>query len=151
MPLKENMKEIPKVWGKEVVLVNCPQYCGKFLILNKNAQSSYHYHVTKQETFYCLSGSVALSILDRDYVLTPFSRPKTILPGELHQFRGITKAVLLEISTHHDEEDVVRLTESIAGIADNELFTNSAEAKLDASLGGKSLHSLVNSGNTGTE
>ncbi|GAI09553.1 unnamed protein product, partial [marine sediment metagenome] len=69
---KELMKEVEKVWGNEVWIVNCPLYCGKFLYLDKGAESSYHYHKEKQETFYCLKGQVALTIEGRDYMLNPF-------------------------------------------------------------------------------
>lgn len=95
--------------------MNCPEYCSKFLHLDKGATSSYHYHKEKKETFYALKGQVALTIEGRDYMLNPFSRPKTIMPKQRHQFYGITDATILEISTHHDDKDVVRLTESKEG------------------------------------
>ena len=52
------MKEVKKVWGKEVWIANCPKYCGKLLYLDEGAVSSMHYHREKQETFYALSGQV---------------------------------------------------------------------------------------------
>lgn len=110
--IKSNLKEVPKVWGKETWIVNEPEYCAKFLHLNKHAQSSMHFHKKKKESFYSLEGTVALHIDGRDYILCPFSRPKTILPQKKHQFWGITDAIILEISTHHREDDVVRLTPS---------------------------------------
>lgn len=106
------MKEVPKVWGREVWIVNCDEYCGKLLYLDKGAVSSIHYHKEKKETFYALSGQVGLMIAGEDYMLNPFSRPKTVYPGQKHQFVGITDATILEISTHHSEEDVVRLSVS---------------------------------------
>jgi len=111
--------EVKKVWGKEIWLVNCEEYCCKFLYLNKNALSSYHYHQDKKETFYALKGQVALTIKGKDYMLNPASRPKTIEPGALHSFRGITDAVILEISTHHEDGDVFRETESKENIYDS--------------------------------
>lgn len=110
--VKSSIKTVPKVWGEEIWIVNCPEYCGKFLIIRKGAKSSYHYHKIKKETFYALSGQVCLTINGRDHLLNPFSRPKTILPNTKHGFLGITDATLLEISTHHDDEDVVRLSQS---------------------------------------
>jgi len=106
------MKVVPKIWGREIWIVNELEYCAKFLHLNKDAQSSMHYHKTKKETFYCLKGQVALTIEGRDYMLNPWARPKTIEPEQTHIFYGITNAVILEISTHHSEDDVVRLSES---------------------------------------
>lgn len=113
--MKETMKEVEKVWGKELIIVNCDKYCGKLLYLDKGAESSYHRHTNKQETFFCLQGQVALTIEGRDYMLNPFSRPKTIKPGQLHGFRGVTDSLILETSTCHEDRDVVRKTESKKG------------------------------------
>lgn len=113
--IKEAFNEVEKVWGEEIWLVNRPEYCGKLLVLDKGAQSSYHYHKKKQETFYCIEGYAVLTVEDKEYMLAPFARPKTIFPNEKHMFRGITEAVILEVSTQHDEADVYRLTESIGG------------------------------------
>lgn len=112
---KEPLQFIDKVWGEEIWLVNCAEYCGKLLVLDKNAESSYHYHPKKQETFYCIEGYVVLTIAGKEHILAPFTRPKTITPGEPHSFKGITEAVILEISSFHDDTDVVRLTSSKAG------------------------------------
>ena len=106
------MKEVKKAWGKEVWVVNCHEYCGKLLYLDKGAESSYHYHEEKRETFYCLSGHATLTIRGRAYRLAPNCRPMTIKPGQVHSFRGMEDSVILEISTHHSDKDVVRLTES---------------------------------------
>jgi len=109
------MKEVKKVWGKEVWIANCPKYCGKLLYLDEGAVSSMHYHREKQETFFALSGQVGLHIEGRDYMLNPYSRPKTIYPTQRHQFIGLSDAVIIEVSTEHREDDVVRLSESQRG------------------------------------
>jgi quercetin dioxygenase-like cupin family protein len=111
--IKENLITVDKVWGEELWLVNRPEYCGKLLILDKDARSSYHCHKKKQETFFCIEGYAVLIIEDKEYVLAPFTRPKTIFPNEYHMFRGITETIILEISTTHDENDVYRLSESV--------------------------------------
>tara|TARA_Y100000310_G_C20703453_1_gene832253 strand:- start:8934 stop:9344 length:411 start_codon:yes stop_codon:yes gene_type:complete len=103
--------EVKKVWGQEIGLVN-DGYCGKLLVLDEDAESSYHYHPKKKETFYCIEGYATLTIEGKDYKMAPFLRAKTIFPNERHKFRGDTSAVILEISTHHDDSDVVRLSES---------------------------------------
>ena len=108
------MKVVPKAWGEEVWLVNNDKYCGKLLKIYQGACSSLHYHLIKMETFYCLDGQVGLEIEGKGYMLNPYSRPKTILPGQKHQFMGLTSATIIEVSTHHDDRDVVRLTESKA-------------------------------------
>lgn len=110
--IKEEVVEVPKAWGREKIIVNNAKYCGKLLYLNQGAESSYHKHERKQETFFALEGQVALTIEGRSYMLNPFSRPKTIMPGEFHCFRGITDATIIEFSTHDSPEDTFRLTES---------------------------------------
>ena len=68
---------------------------------------------------YGLEGSALLVIEDNEHLLTPFNLPKTIMPGERHTFYGITDAVILEVSTHHDDADSVRFTSSQPGLAKN--------------------------------
>ena len=106
------MKIIPKVWGREEWLGNNDKYCGKLLFINKNAISSLHRHLIKQETFYCLSGEVELEVDNDVRRLTHRTPAVTLNPGMWHRFKGITEAELLEISTHHEDTDVERKEES---------------------------------------
>ena len=117
---KEPLITIQKVWGEEIVLVNCKDYCSKLLVLDRNAVSSYHYHKIKKETFYCIEGYATLTIEGKEYLLAPFTRPKTIEPGEKHKFTGIEQCVIMEVSTEHNEDDVVRLTESKEGFTESD-------------------------------
>jgi len=104
---------VKKKWGHEVIIVNCPSYCAKLLCIEEGASSSIHFHIKKKETFVCLKGRVGMEFPNGvDSVLTPHSEGIPIEPGERHQFHGLTNAVILEISTHHDDDDVVRQTES---------------------------------------
>ena len=109
---KDNLEITEKVWGQELLVVNNDKYCGKFLVLRANSQSSLHYHPKKMETFYAIKGVAQLEIEEKSCLLTPFARPKTIMPGQKHSFRGITDCVILEVSTPHSDEDVVRLIAS---------------------------------------
>ena len=110
------MKEVQKVWGKEVWVVNCKEYCGKLLYIDKDAVSSEHYHKQKQETFCCLQGHVELLVEGTHYFLEPLNEPVTIMPNQVHSFRGVdNKSVLLEVSTKHSDKDVFRSTESQKG------------------------------------
>jgi len=111
---KEQLKYIDKVWGEEIWLVN-GEYCGKLLVIDNKAQSSYHFHRNKTETFFCIEGYCTLIVEGKEELLAPFTRPKTIMAGEKHKFCSITPSVILEISTHHEEADVVRLTDSKPG------------------------------------
>lgn len=109
---RNKLKQVEKKWGSELWVVNTPEYCGKLLYLRQNAECSYHYHPIKQETFYCMQGQVDLLVWTKHYQLNPYADPVTIEPGEKHSFFGNTDAVIMEVSTHHDDKDVVRETES---------------------------------------
>ncbi len=113
--IKEPIKTIDKAWGEEIILVNNEKYCGKLLVLDKGSKSSYHYHRTKMETFYCIEGYAILTVEGKRHILAPYTRPITIQPNMKHEFEGVTVAVILEISTHHAEDDVVRLSKSRRG------------------------------------
>ena len=107
----EWFKTVKKVWGEEIWLVNS-EYCGKLLVVNPGTCSSYHYHRKKTETFFCFEGYGHLTVEGKKYNLAPFLRPKTIEPYEKHSFTCDAGMVLIEISTHHDDDDVVRVSES---------------------------------------
>jgi len=105
---KEERKEVDKSWGGEIWLVN-NIYCGKLLVVEKNKECSYHYHKNKQETFICLEGHALLTIEGKEYDLNPMATGKTIFPGEYHKFKGLDKTLILEVSTHHEDEDTYRM------------------------------------------
>lgn len=109
---RNKCKQIERRWGSELCVVNNPDYCGKLLYLKRDAESSFHYHPKKKETFYCIQGQVDLRIGSKHFQLNPFSDPITIEPEEKHSFYGIADAVILEVSTYHDEKDVFEVTES---------------------------------------
>ena len=103
------MKEVKKVWGYEEWLVNNDKYCGKLLHIDKGTRGSYHYHPIKQETFIPWKGEVLLNVKGFEFLL---EEPYTINPNTPHSIYGITDAIILEVSTPHNDEDVVRLNES---------------------------------------
>lgn len=105
---KEEMKEVEKVWGEEIWLVNNEKYCAKLIIMNSGAEGSYHYHKEKQETFTGMEGHARLIIEGKTYVLHPYCRSKTIYPGERHKLVALTDCVILETSTHHEDGDTYR-------------------------------------------
>ena len=109
------IKKVKKAWGEERWLVNNELYCSKLLMVNKGATSSLHYHPEKQETFYCLQGGISLKVVDSLWLMTPYIESITIHPHQAHQFHAFEDSVMLEVSTHHNDRDVVRLTESESG------------------------------------
>ncbi len=110
------VKTVPKKWGKEEWLVNEPEYCAKYLHINKGASGSMHLHPVKKETFIVVKGRILLYCYGLWSYITPENMPITIEPGMEHQFTGRTEEnIILEISTHHDDNDVVRLNENKLG------------------------------------
>ena len=100
-----------KVWGNERWLVNTTDYCGKILIVNKGYRSSIHYYANKDETFYLLSGIILIEIKGKERVMKK-EDVQRILPLTEHRFTGLEKSVIVEFSTHHEEEDTYRKTQS---------------------------------------
>lgn len=102
---------VNKLWGCEEWLVN-DDYCVKRMTLKPDCQCSLHYHEKKDESFYILEGRLDLTVNGVTHRLNPgdFYRIK---PYDIHRFKTIDDVcVFLESSTHHDDEDVVRLEPS---------------------------------------
>jgi mannose-6-phosphate isomerase-like protein (cupin superfamily) len=107
---------VKKVWGTENVLVNEPEYCLKILYLYPGRKCSLHYHTIKKETFSVQSGLVRLEQRDlRGHPIDELLKPgetRTIMPKTPHRFSSTHGAVMLEVSTHHEDEDVTRIEPS---------------------------------------
>lgn len=104
---------VPKVWGRELIIVNRDKYCAKFLIIEPGYQCSLHLHNVKQEDFYVLEGVVKLELGTLGHFV--HAVPGTlqhIAVGRPHRFSSLTGAIILEVSSHHNDDDVVRLEES---------------------------------------
>lgn len=111
------MQIVNKLWGYEQVIVNNDKYCAKLLHIHPGWECSLHYHPVKKETFICVEGQVEVDLevggLIRQQPLR-LCQQLTINPGTAHRFRAANDefAVLLEISSTHSDEDVVRLEDS---------------------------------------
>ncbi len=106
---------VPKLWGSEVWYVNEPEYCCKILNINKFASGSLHYHSIKKETFMVTKGKIQLEYGDKkETVRTGFI--VTIEPKTPHRFTALKDSSILEISTHHGDNDVTRIEKSIDNI-----------------------------------
>lgn len=108
---------VEKLWGREFWLVNTKKYCWKLLKVNPGFVSSLHSHAKKDETFYGIMGTVQLDIHDTmteqvsSIIISPGSQFE-IKHGTMHSFRAVNTAWISEISTHHDDNDVIRLQPS---------------------------------------
>lgn len=112
------MQTLKKAWGYEEVLVN-EEYCAKYLCINPGFQCSLHYHKIKKETFIVERGEIILEtgklFLSGRILSTEILQPgdtRTIPPNTLHRFSSEFGGRILEVSTHHEDEDVTRLEPS---------------------------------------
>lgn len=115
----EDRPFIAKLWGMEEVLVNNSKYCSKLLWITPGMQCSLHYHEVKEETFVAMDGLTRVEYwVDGkrfDTVLVGYQRDVLNIPPKVaHRFwsMGAAGSLLLEVSSHHDDEDVVRLEPS---------------------------------------
>src|SRR5689334_10285311 len=118
--------QVNKVWGHEEIVTNNDKYCMKMLFLRDGYQSSMHYHKVKDETFLVISGRVKLEVMpyfksSPDYadvvhtIRLKQGASYRLEPMTPHRFTSIDgDAVIVEASTPHSDEDVVRLEESKA-------------------------------------
>ena len=107
---------VEKGWGHEKWIVNTPEYCGKILHVKKGKRCSWHYHRIKDETFYVQSGRVMVFIgEDNDegqaemLALEP-GDSLHIPPDTRHFFFALSDTDIFEFSTHHEDNDSIRIT-----------------------------------------
>jgi len=116
----DKYKEVKKLWGREFWIINNDKYCTKVLAINPGWQCSLHMHPIKDETFFVLEGQVNLEVehptspdgfLVNQLVEGEIYR---LTPGTYHRFWSATndRALVLEVSTTHSDEDVVRKEDS---------------------------------------
>lgn len=108
-------KKVLKSWGYELIFYNKQNYCSKKLFINKNSESSMHYHNTKHETITVYNGILELEYLDegaKKVVKLYENHSIVIPPGFSHRLRAKeTDVILFEASTHALNSDSIRLTE----------------------------------------
>lgn len=115
-----------KVWGSEEWIVNTPLYCGKFLYLKKGKRCSLHYHKNKDETFYVLEGEILMEAGDKEKVMKK-GDIQHITPMTKHRFSGLKDSVIIEFSTHHEEDDSYRVEGQLSGDVPEEVMRGFSE------------------------
>ena len=117
----KNYIHVPKLWGEEIWLTNIPAYCAKFLVLKDGYKCSLHRHLVKTETFFVLEGAVNLEVQTGpnetfQTILLEAGENHHLLTGTCHRFSTAKPggALILEVSTRHDDLDVERLEDSRA-------------------------------------
>lgn len=103
-----------KGWGKELVLINCSDYCSKFLDFKAGGTSSLHFHSLKHESWFILSGEIKFIWTDTD---KGSDYSKILKTGDMvdipkncpHQVIALIDTRILEVSTKHFDDDSYRV------------------------------------------
>lgn len=104
-------KIVKKEWGEEEWITNTPQYCAKFLYVKPGYVCSIHRHPVKTETFHIISGEGVISV-DGQIGFVTVGQTVHIPQGIYHCFGSLTGMTLLEVSTHHEDDDCMRANSS---------------------------------------
>ena len=99
-------------WGTAKIIENNSLYCGKLLRFTPGHRTSLQYHKNKDETLYVLSGHVTVEYGKEGDVTVETMNPDDVIrftPGLIHRISSETGAVLIEVSTHHEDSDTYQL------------------------------------------
>jgi hypothetical protein len=119
---------VPKGWGWEDWITNDPDanYCLKRMFIKAGKRGSLHCHLKKDETLVLLSGQITVAYCDRpwdgrivpnniNYLSHQLSYQNftagdqfRFKPKEIHRLYADRDAILMEASTFHADDDVVR-------------------------------------------
>ena len=108
---------VNKTWGSEIRIVDNEEnnYSGKLLNINQNESTSTHFHSKKHKTFYVLTGTLHVEVIEPEsaelmnYSIDSeetFEIEQNIAHKLYAKDSGVT---VIEISTHHDDGDVYRV------------------------------------------
>jgi len=105
---------VEKGWGKEIIIANNDEYCGKILCFNKGKRFSMHYHNKKKESWYVSKGKFLLLWIDlksgTEY--SEYLEVGDVLTnerGEPHQLIALDAGEIFEVSTPHFDDDSYRI------------------------------------------
>lgn len=105
---------VEKGWGKEIIIANNDDYCGKILCFNAGKRFSMHYHAKKKETWYVSKGKFLLLWIDlksgTEY--SEYLNVGDVLTnerGEPHQLIALEAGEIFEVSTPHFDDDSYRI------------------------------------------
>lgn len=105
---------VEKGWGHEFIFATNDKYCGKILKFNEGAKFSMHFHASKDETWYVLSGQFEIRYID---TTTATKNTKILNTGDTwhnppllpHQLFCIKEGMIVEVSTPDSVEDNYRV------------------------------------------
>jgi len=108
-------------WGGEKIIENRDEYCAKILYIFKNKKMSIHKHIEKLETFHILVGKIELRYGDNVErieatkgsgmwsIILEAGETFHIPRNRVHQVIALMDSQILEVSTHDQPEDSIRI------------------------------------------
>ena len=106
-----------KDWGNIIKIVDNEEndYSGRIINLNQNQMTSTHFHSNKHKTFYVLSGTLTIEMIEPDNAELMIYNIDSEECFEVEQnvaHRLMAKngsVTAIEVSTYHDDNDVYRV------------------------------------------
>ena len=110
-----------KDWGNIIKIVDNEEnnYSGRIINLNENEMTSTHFHSKKHKTFYVLSGTLTIEIIEpQNGEVVSFNIDSEecfdIEQNVAHRLMAKNGGVtIIEISTFHHDEDVYRVSPAL--------------------------------------
>ena len=108
---------VNKTWGNEIRIVNNEDnnYSGKLLNINQNESTSIHFHSKKHKTFYVLTGTLHIEIIEPESAEQMHYSVDSEETFEIEQnvahrvYAKDSGVTVVEVSTYHDDKDVFRV------------------------------------------
>lgn len=105
---------VNKGWGSELIWATTDKYCGKLLNFNSGARFSMHFHASKEESWYVLSGKFIvryIECLDASVHESILNTGDTWTNDPLmpHQLICVEQGTIIEVSTPDSVEDNYRV------------------------------------------
>ena len=105
---------VEKGWGSEEIWASNDLYCGKLMHFKQGARFSMHFHATKDETWYVLSGKFVVETINtKDAFVKTFNldtgmtwHNPPLLP---HRLICVEAGTIIEVSTPDSVEDNYRV------------------------------------------
>ena len=105
---------VKKGWGSEFIWATNDKYCGKLMNFNAGSKFSMHFHAVKDETWYVLSGTFEVNLINPKDASV---RTVTLNTGDTwrneplypHQLVCIEDGTIIEVSTPDSVEDNYRV------------------------------------------
>ena len=105
---------VKKGWGHELIWATNDLYCGKLMKFNPGAKFSMHFHATKDESWYILSGRFKIRFIETNdasmhEVVLKEGETWRNRPLQPHQVECLEEGTIIEVSTPDSVEDNYRV------------------------------------------